>query len=227
MLSYAPDYNISVSNYAASWLKMKFGVSSEVIYNGVNTKIFRNGLEHTFRQGNPQLLFVGNLYRHKGVIELLEAIKCLTEIYPEVVLYVVGDGPARQNIINFLKQNGLTDRVFLKGRVSESSLVNYYASSDLYVTASRYETYGLPLIEAMSTGKPFVASSIPPHIELAKASRAGLIYQVGNTKDLIEKIVEVNENREVYIKNSTRFATEHNWSSVTKKIVKIYDSILQ
>ena len=216
-----------MSNYAASWLKQKFNVESEVFYNGVDTDIFHSDLPDQFRKGTPQLLFVGNLYEHKMVNELVLAAHALKKQFSRIHMSIIGDGPCYSELETAINKHNLKNTVSLEGRVSDKMLPLYYASCDVYVTASTWEMFGLPLIESMACGKPFVASSIPAHIELAKESAAGEIYPCGNVSELISRICSVYSNKEKYAKNAIEFAKRNDWRNKAIRLEKIYSDVIK
>ena len=158
------DAIIAVSETARSELKTLFNSNRiRTLYNGVDTSFFRPGLEGSFRKGHPQLLFVGNLYQHKNVPELLFALKKLLNVYPKAYLQIVGTGYAYKSLENMVAKWGLEEHVGLTGFVPKYYLPYYYASCDIYLTASGWELFDLPMVEAMTSGKPVVASSINAH----------------------------------------------------------------
>ena len=214
---------ISVSESGARELKRYLDLNDiDVIYNGVDTDRFKPSLDERFRKGTPQFLFVGNLYEHKKVEELILALKEVVKGYPKAHLQIVGGGIAYTILNNLIKKLHLQDNVALVGRVSDFDLPFYYASCDLYVTASRYETFGLPILEAMACGKPVVASSIPPHVELLNKSKAGITYHIGDLKDLSKKMIRIYEKKDRYKNNAIHFAKEHDWSVVAEQVMQIY-----
>jgi 1,2-diacylglycerol 3-alpha-glucosyltransferase len=198
-----------------------------VIYNGVDTERFRLGLDERFRKGTPQFLFVGNLYSHKKVEELILGFKELVKAYPKAHLQVVGDGHMYERLKRFVAKLKLEDHVELVGRVRDCELPYYYASCDVYVTASRWELFGLPLLEAMACGKPVVASSIPPHVELLTKSKAGTTYTEGDIDDLCKKMRKIYEESDRYRSNALHFAKEHDWSLVADRVLKIYTKLVR
>jgi glycosyltransferase involved in cell wall biosynthesis len=221
------DAVIAVSEVAGAELKQYFRSDKiHVIYNGVDTDLFKPRLEQKFRKGAPQFLFVGNLYEHKNVEELIFAIKALLKEYPKTCLQVVGNGFMYERLKNLVAELGLENNVELIGRVHGLELPYYYASCDVYVTASRWELFGLPLLEAMACGKPVVASSIPSHVELLTKSKAGEICAVGDVDALCKKMIRTCEESGKYRDNAINFAKEHDWSVVADRISRIYAQIL-
>lgn len=220
------DAVIAVSEAGRDELEQYFDPNKvHVIYNGVDTNLFRTELEERFRKGTPQFLFVGNLYAHKMVAELVLAFKKLVKIYPKAHLEIVGEGYTYGKLGSLVAELDLSNRVTLVGRVHDFDLPNHYASCDVYVTASRYEVCPLPLLEAMACGKPIVASSIIPHLDLLTKSKAGTIYHKGDVEELCRKMIKTYEESDWYRNNALRFAKEHDWSVVADKVLKIYANL--
>lgn len=223
IMNRAFDTVIAVSESGARELRQYFGLKNvHVIYNGVDTGRFKPSLDERFREGTPQFLFVGNLYEHKKVDELVAAFKEVIEVYPKAHLQIVGGGYAYTILDNLIRKLHLQDNVTLIGRVSNYDLPFYYSSCDVYVTASRYETFGLPLLEAMACGKSVVASSILPHIELLTKSKVGIIYNKGDIENLYKKMIRIYEEKDKYKHNAIHFAKEHDWSVISDQVMQIY-----
>src|SRR5919106_528600 len=98
---------IGISNAAINDLRNILGefifstLSSSVIVNcGVDTRYYHMGLPRPYKMGDPQLLFVGNLYPHKNVIRIIKAIPKIIKFYPEVHFQIVGNGEEYQNLEN-------------------------------------------------------------------------------------------------------------------------------
>lgn len=227
MMNHAFDMVIAVSESGARELKQYFGLKNvHVIYNGVDTNRYKPSLDERFREGTPQFLFVGNLYEHKKVDELVAAFKDVIEVYPKAHLQIVGEGDAYTLLENLIRKFHLQDHVNLAGRVSDFDLPFYYASCDVYVTASQWELFGLPLLEAMACGKPIVASSIPAHMELLSKSKAGATYTSGDIKVLCNKMIQIYDDSDKYKNDALQFAKKHDWSIVADRILNVYDELL-
>lgn len=221
------DAVIAVSETAGAELKRLFSLDKvHVVYDCVDTTLFKPGLKEKFRKGSPQLLFVGNLYKHKNVGELIFALKELVKEYPEAYLQIVGHGRMYGYLKHLIAGLGLENNVELVGRVSSFELPYYYASCDVYITASRWELFGLPLLEAMACGKPVVASSIPSHVELITKAKAGITYTAGEIDVLCKNIIRAHEASDKYRSNALFFAKEHDWSVMADQTLRIYAEIL-
>jgi glycosyltransferase involved in cell wall biosynthesis len=226
LMKRAFDAVIAVSESGVAELDHYLGLDNvHLVYNGVNAQLFRLELKEKFRKGKPQFLFVGNLYEHKKVEELLFAMKELIKIYPKAYLQIIGHGQMYGVLERLVNQLKLEDHVELAGRVSGDDLPYHYASCDAYVTASRYEVCPVPLLEAMACGKPVVASSIPPHVELLTMSKAGKIYTIGNVESLCKKMTKTYEEGERYRDCAIHFAKEHSWVSIASKVLRVYTQV--
>ncbi|HSR23666.1 MAG TPA: glycosyltransferase family 4 protein, partial [Candidatus Eisenbacteria bacterium] len=110
------------------------------------------------------LLFVGRLERRKGIDTLLQALVPVLHEVPDLVATIVGDsdipgegGTTYRAVFEAGPGRELGDRVRFVGRVDDAELTACYAGCDLLVVPSRYESFGLVLLEGMMLGKPVIA----------------------------------------------------------------------
>ncbi len=115
--------------------------------------IFLDGLEsiHT-------LLYVWRISREKSLTVSLDALVLVKEIFPDVCLIIVGDGPEREEIEKYITRKNLSDNVLFLGSISHDRLMysDIFSRSSLFITASTSETQGITLLEAMSFSLPIV-----------------------------------------------------------------------
>jgi glycosyltransferase involved in cell wall biosynthesis len=218
--------SISVSNSAADqMLNMVGKIPSEVIYNGVDTKLFRPNKARPFKKGDPQLLFVGNLFEYKNIMRLVDLMPSLLRKYPNAYLAIIGHGKQYRNIKSRIEHMGLSQNVELLGQVRHEELPPHYASCDAYVSASSLESFDLPSLEAMASGRPVALSDISSHTEIVKTSNAGRLFSLSDDQSIINCIEEVYQKRQSLGDAALKFAVKHDWSSVAKKVSGIYDQI--
>ncbi|MGK0361552.1 MAG: glycosyltransferase involved in cell wall biosynthesis, partial [Bradymonadia bacterium] len=110
----------------------------------------------------PTLLFVGSVFRYKGVHELIEAVARLSDRWPTLRLDMVGAMPdgARDAVEGAIANHGLAGRVRLVGTVPRADLPAHMARASAVVLPSYTEGSPRVLIEAMACGRPIVASDI-------------------------------------------------------------------
>lgn len=103
------------------------------------------------------ILFVGRLGREKSVDVLIEGEKEIVKKHPNVKLLIVGDGPDMEHFKKMVKEYDLEKNVIFTGKVSYDDIPLYYEAADLFATASKTETQGLTVIEAMAASLPVLA----------------------------------------------------------------------
>lgn len=114
-------------------------------------------------RGEFSLVFVGRLMPHKNqasLISMLAHLRLMTS--QDVHLTLVGgdeDKTYTEGLCRQIDEAGLSECVHLTGKVSDSELTREYRSADLYVSLSRHEGFGMPLLEAMAQGLPVLAYS--------------------------------------------------------------------
>lgn len=138
----------------------------ELIPTGIPNHQFGSGdgarfrARHHIAPERPVALFVGRVAFEKNIGFLLEATTTARQHCPELLLLIAGQGPARPTLEREVQHRGLTGHVrFLDYLDRTTELPDCYAGADLFVFASRTETQGLVLIEAMAAGLPVLALS--------------------------------------------------------------------
>jgi len=100
------------------------------------------------------VLYAGRIAREKNIGVLLRAMQAAFQRDPDLLLMVVGDGPAREEYSLLARKLGIGDRVKFVGFVERSEVDSFYAAADLFAFSSMTETQGLVVLEAMSYGLP-------------------------------------------------------------------------
>jgi len=219
---------ISISNAALDQLQKNVGknISADIIYNGVNNEFFHPKLLQPYKRGDPQLLFVGNLYHTKNVPWLVEAMTQILKLYPKTHLQIVGDGKDYTIINNLIKEKKLEKNVEVLGRVSDDELRLRYSSCDLYISASESEHFDLPAVEAMACGKPVLLSDIAVHQEIVNLSKSGLTFSLLDNSEMYKKIKEVYEKRDFFSSQTQSFTQKYSWTKACKEVANVYDKIM-
>ena len=128
-----------------------------------------------------QVLFVGRLESRKGVDTLLAAVPRLLEEFPHVTFTLAGDDALPVDGVTTARQAfeaaapDAADRVEFTGPVDDDRLLALYAGCDVFVAPSRYESFGLVLLEAMMFGKPVVATDAGGIPEIVEDGVTGLL----------------------------------------------------
>lgn len=132
----------------------------------------RHGIDETKRVA----LYVGRVAHEKNIDFLLDVAEQVRESVPDLLLVIAGDGPALPVLRHAVASRGLGDRVRFIGYLDRASeLPACYAAADAFVFASRTETQGLVLLEAMATGLPVVALAEMGTVDILGPERGALV----------------------------------------------------
>ena len=124
----------------------------------------------------PVALFVGRVAHEKNIGFLLEAIEVARTELPNILLLIAGEGPALAQLRQRVADHGLSQNVQFIGYLDRTTeLPACYAAADVFVFASRTETQGLVLLEAMAAGLPVVALAEMGTLDILGARRGALV----------------------------------------------------
>lgn len=183
----------SISKSVCLDLKNKYNLNSTVVYNGINTKIFR--IKESFKENTPfRIVMISRLeHNEKGQDLLIEAI---SKIKGKVIVDFIGSGSS----LSFLQQQAykLKCEKYVKflGKKDHKYITQHLADYDLFVQPSRCEGFGLTVAEAMSTQIPVLVSSGQGPEEIICGNQYGWVFKNGDVNDLIEKISYIRTHYE-------------------------------
>ncbi len=201
-----------------------FGVKTETLYNPVSFKQIEVSPSR-----DSSLLFVGRLYEfQKGLDILVEVMRKIVETKPDVRLTVVGDGPDRGKFEQQIIGAGLTSNIKLVGMTS--NVENYYNNASIFLHTSRYEGFGVVLIEAMAFGVPVIAFHNNGPDEIIENGKNGILIERFNIDKYAKSVISLLENENDYraLSNHAReraedFATENIVDKFEGYILDVYD----
>ncbi len=170
---------------------------SAVIPTGIELDQFSGGdgarfrARHGIAPGRPVLVHVGRLAFEKNIDFLLRMLVRVRARVPDVLLVVAGEGPARRDLERRAQRLGLQGHSFFVGYLGrEGPLEDCYCAGDAFVFASRTETQGLVLLEAMALGVPVVSTAVMGTKEVLAGGRGCLIAEE-DEQDFADKCVRL------------------------------------
>ena len=176
---------------------------------------------------NRYILSVGSIEARKNILLAVKALPFLPEA---VSLVIVGrHTPYTDEVIAYAKKEGLTHRIKIMHGVSDEKLPKLYAEAEAFVYPSRYEGFGIPIIEAISCGLPVVAFDCPwgPRAIIVDGED-GLLVQNGNVKALADALVRLmgdehlrHSMAEAGVRNVQRFGLDSiagRWKSLFESL---------
>lgn len=171
------------------------------------------------------LTFVGRLVRDKGIFDLLDIMKRLPY---NVTLNVVGGGESYQDVLQFIKDHSLANRVSMHGQLPFSELTKIYKKTDLTIVPSNnyYEGFPRVIMESWSHGIPIIVSNVGGVSAFVKNDINGLIFQPGDKHSLEKLINNIINDEKIYIKikegaiKMADISTFEYWSNEVRIIIK-------
>ncbi len=224
--------NIAVSPAARRYVNNTFPGDYEIIPNGIDFKHFSTDVAPMpqYQDGKINILFVGRLEKRKGLRYLLEAYGKLKWDLPNIRLIVVGPGNPDKESYRVMSSQNLQDVEFV-GLVSYDDLPRYYASADIFCSpATGAESFGIVLLEAMSAGKPVVASDIEGFRGVMTHGEQGLLVPKKDSNALAEALGMLARDPELRRKlggNGNRLAEEYRWEVVAGRVEAYYNTCLK
>lgn len=154
------------------------------------------------------IIFVGRLAQEKNIEFLLESQKALAKKSPNIKLLIVGDGPDKEKYEDYVEKNHLKNVIFT-GKVDWEEMPYYYHCANILATASRTETQGLTVIEAMAGGIIPVCIKDESFIGTVVDELNGRIFETEEEyQDIVVDLYENKEKRE-YLSRQARIQAEH------------------
>lgn len=214
------DYGIRTQQHI-----LPTGVSS-VRFRPVPAKGFR--AEHNIPESAVVALFVGRVAHEKNIEFLIEASALAIQHQPNLILVIAGEGPARTALEHKVKASGLEAHIRFIGYLDrQQDLPRCYAAADFFVFASRTETQGLVLIEAMACGLPVIALAEMGTRDILKPDSGAIISQ-DNPKRFADDMVRLATCPELRATLSQQaIPYSHSWSDQTMahRLAQLYRTL--
>lgn len=176
--------------------------------------------------GERTILYVGRMDPYKNVPALVEAFARLIQSgLKDVRLKIIGPkDPRYPRVDELIAQHQLADHVDWPGYVTGEELLDAYRSASVFVLPSRYEGFGLPVLEAMACGTPVICSNRASLPEVA--GEAARLIDPGDSDALVNALIDVlsnpdiaNSMREKGLQQATRFS----WQRTATETVRVYE----
>ncbi len=222
------DGIIYISKYTEKDCKKHLEIPSvpqRVIYNGLSLEENIISKKPSFITDNQSFLFsIGIISEKKNFHTLIKMMRFL----PEKKIYICGNKKSKyaQNILKLIEENNLSNRCFLPGEITENEKIWLYENCSSFVFPSLSEGFGLPVIEAMSFGKPVVLSN--------KTSLPEIGGDIANYFENFEaeKMAEkIKYSEQIYnIKKAAEsklHAAKFSWENTVEQYLSLYQEVLR
>ena len=174
------------------------------------------------------ILFVGRLAEEKNVEFLIESQERLKKKYNNIKLIIVGDGPDKEKYEKYSKKLGLEGNTIFTGKAAWSDMPFYYNMADVFATASKTETQGLTVIEAMASNTVPVCMKDEAFQSMVTEELNGLLFE---TQEEYEKqILRLYEDRKElskFDKQARIQAETYSSKYYAERVLEVYNRAIK
>ncbi len=222
---------IAVSPAARHFISRYFPGEYKIVPNGVEPGRYQRAVPIArYRDGVPNILFVGRMEPRKGLIHLLRAFRKLQRDGVRARLLLVGTGPGEREARRYVLTRQLEDVEFL-GRVPEGQKAQLFKTADIYVSpATGRESFGIVLLEAMSAGAPIICSDIHGYRGVVRRDRDGLLVEPGNADALaasMRRLIDDPQLRAKLSRAGEERAQLFTWERVGQAVEEYYGFVIR
>lgn len=236
------DKIVTISQHSKKDIQKYLGVPPKkirVIYEAVDerfkpiNRIVAMKIRAKFSAGRPYFLMVGDFFGIDPRKNYLFALKCFAEIiqkqcFKSHLLLLVGQAGGTTSeyskIMAEAKKIGILKNIGFTNFVSESDLARLFGAAEVFFYPSKYEGFGLPVLQAMASGCPVIAANTTSIPEVAGLAAAR--HKVDDEKDFLAKFEHLMRHRQRYIQAGLANIKRFSWQKCARETLGVIWSIL-
>jgi|GEM_PF-1223686 glycosyltransferase involved in cell wall biosynthesis len=234
----AADAVVVISPYEQELLKRDGFMLDrvELIPPGIEAETFAQKKPNPFLEWNVRakniLLFAGRIAKAKGVDLLISALPQIIKQIPDTHLVLIGeDFGFRKTCEEQAKRLGVEQFITWTGKTTRDQLIGAYQNATAFVFPSRFEAFGIVLLEAGAAGCPIVATNGSAIPYIVRPEKTGLLFEPENFNDLATKVIQLLKNnnhaKEMAENARCRAHTEFAWEQSVAKLQQLYVDLLK
>lgn len=210
------------------WLKDKI----TVIPVGIDTELFKPMGKREIREKyglneeDKIILFVGRFETEKGLDLLLKSFKEAKKEITDCKLVLVGSGREKSNLENLIKYLGSKDIIFMNP-LEHDKIPEIMNCADVFALCSLHEGMPTVVLESLACGVPVVSTDVGDVHKVVKNGETGYISKTRDIEELKTKLVEILSDGKKLKGNCIKTAQEYSRDRIVKKIVGVYNEVLE
>jgi len=185
--------------------------------------------DHKIPQDQPVLVHIGRVAHEKNIDFLFKVLLQVRRTLPDVLLVIAGEGPALEHLKTLACNLKLEDNLLFVGYLDrDTTLLECYLAGNAFIFASRTETQGLVLLEAMALGVPVVSTAVMGTRDILKPQKGALVAEE-DTQDFANNIVTLLQDSDLQQKLGTEArAYARTWSAdeMALRMSDFYEQII-
>lgn len=230
---------ITISLFSKEEIIKHYQVAPEkiaVVYNGYNDDLFNQAQDQKALESvlniygleRPYIFYVGRLEKKKNIAALVEAYALARQKYNlRQKLYLVGDASFGYDEIKYLiNEFSMEGEVMTTGWVEEEHLPFIYKGADAFIFPTKYEGFGIPLLQAMASGTPIAASRVAAIPEIV--GDAALFFNPENIKEMARIMADVVHDKTMAKRladNGLERVKQFSWDKCAKETLDIIENL--
>jgi 1,2-diacylglycerol 3-alpha-glucosyltransferase len=215
---------------------LEYGVSTpiHVLPTGLPADRFIPGNAERFRTqaqipaGRPLVTYVGRVAHEKNIEFLVKVFVEVRRTVPAAMLVIAGEGPARESLRQMVVRLGLERDVHFAGYLDRNTaLLDCYAAANVFVFASRTETQGLVLLEAMAQGAPIVSTAELGTRSVLKAGCGALVVEekLQPFSAAVTQLLQDENLRNDLAERGRTYAKTWSSAVMARRLADLYESL--
>lgn len=168
------------------------------------------------------IMYVGRLGPEKNITFLARAQKQIVKKHKNCKLVIVGEGPMKNELEKIT--SSIRENVIFTGKIPQSDIQYYYRLADVFATASKFETQGLTVIEALASGVCALCILDDSFKDALIDNVNGNFFETEKEYvDLVDKLMTDEKLLNKYKKNAIKTANEHSYLTFGDKVLEVYE----
>jgi 1,2-diacylglycerol 3-alpha-glucosyltransferase len=210
----------------------------EVIPNAIKLSTFREKNElgclkirkrYNLKEDEKIILFVGRVATEKSIDKIIKALGIIKKHgISKTKLLIVGNGPARDELVHLVQALGVEEEVIFCGEVNYEEIRYYYKIADVFTMTSASESFGIVTIEALASGLPVLAVKAPGAMDILTDGFDGLLTDdnIEHFAKALEKIIRDPELRERLSKGALKTSAKYSINMISERMLNLYREII-
>ena len=185
--------------------------------------------QYNIPEQRPTLVHIGRVAHEKNIDFLFQMLTQLRKSTPEILLVIAGEGPALKHLRKLAVKLGIAENVLFVGYLSRAdTLLDCYCAGDVFVFASRTETQGLVLLEAMALGVPVVSTAVMGTKDILEPRRGALVAQEDPAlfAENVRRLLENEFLRNRLSKEAREYVREWSAPVMAERLVDYYHQLI-
>jgi glycosyltransferase involved in cell wall biosynthesis len=218
---------IAVNNFTRrAYEKITSSKKIKVIPYGVNSEKF----PYSPTPRNYDIITLGGLYKRRGVHYLIMAMPKIIKEFPETKLHIAGDGPQRIYLFRLSEKLGIKNNVIFHGLIPHTKVADLYKACRVMVLPTLHESFGLVLLEAMSSGRPVVATDAVGPREIVVNGKNGYVVPMRDHDALAEAVCKLLEDYDLSyrmgLEGRRLIEKKYDWKVIAGQYYEIYEKLV-